>query len=99
MLKSVRAVLVLGALAVASPALAANVMTATLEKAVEKPQTYVVNGLVWKCLGSACATTSDISGADPKRSCAKLADAAGKVATFSSPKGALAGADLDACNS
>ena len=98
MFKSVRAVLIVGALSIASPALAANVMTASLEKAVDKPQTYVINGLVWRCLGNACATTSDISTADPKRSCAKLVNTAGKVTAFTSPKGALDGADLSACN-
>lgn len=101
MLKSICAVVAVGALAIAAPASAADVMTATLAAPVAKPTgQLIINGVLWKCLGAVCATASSLSpAADSKSSCRKLVKEVGKVTAFTAPKGAMSAADLEACNS
>jgi hypothetical protein len=98
LLKSLSVAAAAGALFISGPAFAAGVMTATLEKPVAKASGEIVSGVMWRCLGTACATTSDAASADPKTTCRKVVKQWGKVTAFSSSRGALSAADLEACN-
>ena len=59
----------------------------------------LAGGVLWRCLGSACATTSSISGVDAKTGCRKLVKEVGRVTAFTAPAGAMGATELDACNS
>ena len=94
MLSAAAAILVLAA----GPALAAPVITATLQKPVAAPASKVVDSVILRCLGDACASTSDVSGANAKSVCRQLVKEFGPVSAFSSAKGAMTADELAACN-
>jgi hypothetical protein len=99
LIKSLSAAVAVGVLFLAGPASAAGIMTATLDKPVAKASGEIISGVMWRCLGTACATTSDAASADPKTTCRKVVKQWGKVSAFSSARGAMSASDLEACNS
>lgn len=69
---------------------------AQLSAALEAPKIKVVNGVVWKCTGAACA--GEVDGSRPINTCIKVAKAFGPVSAFTGPKGAFTAEELAACN-
>lgn len=70
--------------------------SATLAAALPAPKAEIVNGVLWKCAGVACAAPDQ--GSRPVLVCQKVARKFGEVARFAGPDGELAAEDLAKCN-
>ena len=70
--------------------------SATLAAPAPAAKKAVINGVVWRCEGDACAAPLD--GARPAIACGKMVRAFGAVTRFASPKGDLSAEDLARCN-
>ncbi|MEL6752839.1 MAG: hypothetical protein AAFO57_02335 [Pseudomonadota bacterium] len=85
------------ALAFAAPALAGTAFTADLAEPVAERTTFVANSAVWICEGETCV--AELDRRNPTvRSCKKVAEEIGKLASFESERGALDEGELERCN-
>ncbi|MCI4645479.1 MAG: hypothetical protein MRY64_11915 [Hyphomonadaceae bacterium] len=85
------------ALFVAGPALAGTLFTANLSEPVAERTTFVANSAVWTCVDNTCVAELD-RRSPTVRSCKKVAEEIGSLASFSSERGELDEADLARCN-
>lgn len=91
------AILGVSSLLVAAPALAGTLFTASLTEPVTERTTFVANSAVWVCEGDTC--TAELDRRSPTvRSCKKVAEEIGTLASFSSERGELDAEDLAKCN-
>lgn len=91
------AILGVSSLFVATPALAGTLFTASLTEPVTERTTFVANSAVWVCEGDTC--TAELDRRNPTvRSCKKVAEEIGTLASFSSERGTLEAEDLAKCN-
>lgn len=83
--------------AVAAPALASGVWTATPAQASSKTS-FVAGSVIWACSGSTCRTTSDTTGADSLSACRDLASQLGPITAFAIDGHAYSTQRLASCN-
>ena len=85
------------ALLAAAPALAGTLFTASLSEPVAERTTFVANRAVWTCEADTC--TAELDRRSPTvRSCKKVAEEIGTLASFTSERGELSEEDLAKCN-
>ena len=70
--------------------------SAALASPLAAPKRQILNGVLWRCEGDACAGAAD--GSRPVLACQRVVDAFGPVARFAGPKGELSADDLARCN-
>lgn len=68
----------------------------TLASPLAAPRKRIVNGVLWRCEGDACAGAAD--GSRPVVACRRIAAAFGPVARFTGANGDLSAEDLARCN-
>lgn len=85
------------ALFVAAPALAGTLFTADLAEPVAERTTFIANSAVWTCEDTSCVAELD-RRTPTVRSCKKVAEEIGVLASFASERGELGAEDLAKCN-
>ncbi len=68
----------------------------SLQTPVAGARNEIVRGVLWKCAGSECTASRDVSR--PVFVCSRLVKKIGPVASFRTPDGDLSAEDLTRCN-
>jgi hypothetical protein len=97
-MKKLGILLVLGAGLALPQAAAAAPYTATLAKPLSSTMEVIVNSTIFRCEGTACATTSRTDGMWSVRACRKLMKQAGAITAYGTEGKSFDADQLKSCN-
>jgi hypothetical protein len=98
LMKKLGILLVLGAGLALPQAAAAAPYTATLAKPLSAVKEVIVNSTIFRCEGTACATTSRTDGMWSVRACHKLMQKAGTITAYGTEGKSFDADQLKSCN-